>query len=121
MSKASLQFQLCIYPFLDGGFYVNGPHGGLNRCIRIGLGVVDFRIWWDDQRAMHGAAQSAVPQMHTIYQIPIGATTPEECFYFGAESGNTAWFAAQVVWTNEPTANDNLELEQFLRSVMEPK
>jgi hypothetical protein len=50
--KCSLQFQLCLYPFFDGGFYLSGPYGPLNRAVRISLGVIDFRIWWDDRRGM---------------------------------------------------------------------
>lgn len=46
----SLQFQLCIYPFFDGGFYLTIGHGQLNRMIRLGIGVADFRIWLDDRR-----------------------------------------------------------------------
>lgn len=50
MPKCSLQFQLCFYPFFDGGFYCSGPCGPLTRMVRVSLGVVDFRIWWDDRR-----------------------------------------------------------------------
>jgi len=42
--KPHLNFQLCIHPFWDGGFYVNGNKQ--MRMIRFGLGLLDFRVWW---------------------------------------------------------------------------
>lgn len=46
MHRSHLNLQVCVYPYFDGGFYISGPHGPLNRMARIGLGVIDFRIWW---------------------------------------------------------------------------
>jgi hypothetical protein len=50
LNTCSLQFQLCIYPFFDGGFFLTIGKGPLNRMIRLGMGFADFRIWWDDRR-----------------------------------------------------------------------
>ncbi len=44
--RSNLNFQVCIFPFFDGGFYVTGPTKFM-RMVRISLGFIDFRIWWD--------------------------------------------------------------------------
>lgn len=41
-----LNIQVCIYPRFDGGFYVSGPRGPMNRMVRVGLGIIDIRLWW---------------------------------------------------------------------------
>jgi hypothetical protein len=44
-----LNLQVNIYPLCNGGFYFRNGFlipNGLNKWIRISLGVVDFRFWW---------------------------------------------------------------------------
>ena len=41
-----LNIQVCIFPRFDGGFYFTGPHGRMNRFVRLALGFIDFRVWW---------------------------------------------------------------------------
>ena len=48
--RSHLNLQVCIFPFFDGGFYITGPTKYM-RMVRISLGFIDFRIWWDS----HGA------------------------------------------------------------------
>lgn len=44
-----LSIQISFFPLLNGGFYFTGPHGPLNRLIRVGFGIGDIRIMWDSR------------------------------------------------------------------------
>lgn len=123
-SKVTLQFQLCFYPFFDGGFYVTGPHGALNRMVRVSLGVIDFRIWWDDRRHFKpDLISSPPPPPHLKYltQSPPSMLERGSGYYFGASSGNTAEFCIVTAWENQPSDEDISEVVKFARTAGPPE
>ena len=44
--RRHLNFQLCIFPLADGGFYANWMWDKYNDSLRVALWIVDFRIAW---------------------------------------------------------------------------
>jgi hypothetical protein len=46
LPRPHLNIQVCIYPFFDGGIYINIGRGPLNRLVRVSLAVIDLRLWW---------------------------------------------------------------------------
>lgn len=46
--RPNVNIQICFYPYFNGGFYLSGSFfKPMNRMMRLSLGFIDFRLWFD--------------------------------------------------------------------------
>lgn len=106
--KSSLYFQICFYPWFDGGFYFTGPHGPMPRMMRVSVGVIDFRIWWDN-RASYKAAETIQTQPNAVMENFAFKTEESMNRFDSPEESYKHWRSIRI---------ERKEIESFCRQVL---
>jgi hypothetical protein len=51
IAQPNLNIQVCFYPLFNGGLYLTFSWS--MKMLRVSLGVIDFRLWWDHRPEHH--------------------------------------------------------------------